>query len=157
VVRTHRFASDLNEQAPKSLSARKSSIPYCTALAILKKRVFLDEFDLDPGEDAVVCNLARRVDVCLDPDLDAIHAADEGKRPSRVEIYLTTGETLIHETDIARGWWENPLSRGEFDEKFGLLVSRTLTPKKTDQIRNLVMDLDNLPSIQPLVSALASI
>ncbi len=35
IVKTHRFASDLNEKMPASIPARKSSLPYCVAVAIL--------------------------------------------------------------------------------------------------------------------------
>ena len=74
IVKTHRFACDLNEKNPRSLSAKKSSIPYCVAAAILKRAVFLDAFDLDPTEEQAVLGLAQNVDVRLDPEMDRIHA-----------------------------------------------------------------------------------
>ena len=156
LVKTHRFASDLNEKRPQTLSAKKSSIPYCTALAIVKKRVFLDEFNLKSGEEAAVLSLAEKVDVCKDPALDRIHVADEGRRPASVEIHLKNGDLLSARKDVAKGWPEDPLSDAEFEEKFYRLAREAGTKIEADSLRQTIKTLEGLPDISGFIHQLVS-
>jgi 2-methylcitrate dehydratase PrpD len=156
LVKTHRFASDLDEKRPQTLSAKKSSIPYCTALAIVKKRVFLDEFNLKPGEEASVLSLAEKVGVCKDPELDRVHVADEGRRPASVEICLKNGDLLSARKDVAKGWPEDPLSDSEFEEKFNRLVREAVSETEADGIRQTLKTLETLPDISGFIQQLVS-
>ena len=74
------------------------------AVAVLKKRVFLDEFDSDLEEDRRILNLAQKVDMVLDPVLDQLHIADESIRPTLVEIHLKNGRILTERKDVAKGY-----------------------------------------------------
>ena len=150
VVKTHRFASDLDEKIPKTLSAKKSSIPYCVALAIVKKSVFLDAFDTDPTEDQQILNMARAIEVRLDPDLDDIHASNEAKRPSKVEIYLKNGKLLTAKKEVAKGWVENPLNDEEFEDKFKQLVKEDLSGEQTSDIISIVYRIEEVSNISQL-------
>jgi len=156
LVKTHRFASDLNEKRPQTLSAKKSSIPYCTALAIVKKRVFLDEFNLKPGEETAVFSLAEKVDVCRDPTLDRIHVADEGRRPASVEIHFKNGDLLSARKDVAKGWPEDPLSDAEFEEKFYCLAREAVTKIEADSLRQTIKTLEALSDISGFIHQLVS-
>ncbi len=91
VVKTHRFPSDLNEKAPKTPSAAKASIPFCVSVALHQKRVSLNEFDSGTLENKNIQELARKVDVQLDPVLAGIHLAHEALRSSVLEVHLRSG------------------------------------------------------------------
>ena len=110
VVRTHRFAAELNEPAPATLTAAKSSLPFCAALALAKGHALLADFTPAALADPAVRALAARTVVVLDPELDARHAAREDRRPTKVEVTLRSGECLVAERDVARGWPEDPLT-----------------------------------------------
>lgn len=153
-IKTHRFASDLTEKNPPSLSAKKSSIPYCAALAIMKKRVFLDEFDLTPSEEKEVSALAQKVTVFLDPELDRVHAADEARRPSVVEIVLKNGDVFSARKDAAKGWPEDPLSASELRDKFNQLVSGILSGTQSEVLLETVLSLERLSDISQLAEKL---
>jgi 2-methylcitrate dehydratase PrpD len=157
VVKTHRFASDLGEKNPQAVSAKKSSIPYCVALAIMKKRVFLDEFQLTPAEEETILKLAQKVEVQLDPDMDRIHVADEGRRPSLVEVYLKNGSVLSAQKEVAKGWPENPFSEEELEQKFFQLVNEDLAKDRATDILQMVMELDGLADISKLVKQIVCI
>jgi len=157
IVKTHRFASDLNEKMPDSIPARKSSLPYCVAVAILRKRVFLDEFTPDPEENEKILNLTQKTEVCLDPELDQLHVSDEGIRPAQVEIYLKNGRVLKERRDVAKGWPENPLGLAELEEKFINLVGPFLTVDRAEEIRKLIAELETLPDISKLMKRLSAI
>jgi 2-methylcitrate dehydratase PrpD len=155
VVRTHRFASDLNEKAPKTASAAKTSLPYCVAAALYRRRVSLEEFSPETLMDERIQALARKVDVQLDPDLDKIHLAHEDLRPSTVEIHLQGGKVLAGRKEVARGWAVNPMSDKEIEEKFRGLAQTALSEKKATRVMELVRGMENLPDITPFVKELA--
>jgi 2-methylcitrate dehydratase PrpD len=157
IVKTHRFASDLNEKIPDSIPARKSSLPYCVAVAILRNRVFLDEFTPDPEENEKILNLTQKTEVCLDPELDQLHVSDEGIRPAQVEIYLKNGRVLKERRDVAKGWPENPLGLAELEEKFFNLVGPFLSVDRAEEIRKLIAELETLPDISKLMKRLSAI
>ena len=157
IVKTHRFASDLNEKMPTSIPARKSSLPYCVAVAILRKRVFLAEFTPDLEENEKILNLTQKVEVCLDPELDQLHLANEGVRPAQVEIYLKNGRVLKERRDVAKGWPENPLGLAELEQKYFNLVGSFLSADRAEEIRRLVTDLETFPAISKLMNLLSFI
>ena len=153
-VKTHRFASDLTEKNPQNLSAKKSSIPYCTALALMKKCVFLDEFDLEPSEEKEVLALSQKVSVCLDPELDRVHVADEGRRPSAVEVVLKNGDAFLARKDVAKGWPEDPLSASELRNKFNRLVKGILSETKREMLFETVSTLEKVSDVSQLIEKL---
>ena len=155
VIKTHRFASDLREKNPLTLSAKKSSLPYCVALAIIKKRVFLDEFNLTEREEKIVFELAQKVEVQLDPHMDRIHVADEGRRPAMVEIYLNDGTVLNSQKEVAKGWPEDPFSEDELEQKFFELVKDEISMDQASDILNLVKsfeEIDDISSFMKLIT-----
>jgi 2-methylcitrate dehydratase PrpD len=151
VVKTHRFASDLGEKYPQTVSAKKSSIPYCVALAVLKKRIFLDEFNLAPDEEKATFELAQNVEVQLDPEMDRIHVADEGRRPSLVEIHLQNGSVLSAQKEVAKGWPENPFSEAELEQKFFQLVKDDFSKDQASDIMQLVKGFETIDDISLFV------
>jgi len=151
VVKTHRFASDLNEKAPKTSSAAKSSIPFCVSLAIHKKRVSLEGFSQDNLRDEKILTLAEKVDLRLDPELDKIHLAHENLRPSIVEIYLQGGKVFAERREVAKGWSVNPMSDKELEEKFRGLAETSLSKRRTARIFELIEGIEELPDVLPLV------
>lgn len=157
VVKTHRFASDLGEKNPQTVSAKKSSIPYCVALAIRKKRVFLDEFNLVPDDEAVIFELAQKVEVQLDPEMDRIHIADEGRRPSQVEIHLKNGSVLTAKKEVAKGWPENPFSQAELEQKFTQLVKDDIPSNRATDLMQMVNSLDEVADISNFVEQITCI
>jgi len=154
-VKTHRFASDLDEKAPKTPTAAKSSIPFCVALAIHKGRVSLDEFTLDNIGYEKIAELARKVEVQLDPELDRVHLAREDLRPSVVEIHLRNGRVLAERRDVAKGWAVSPLSDKELEEKFQGLAQTSLSRERATRIFELGRGIENLPDVTPFIDELA--
>jgi 2-methylcitrate dehydratase PrpD len=154
-VKTHRFASDLDEKAPKTPTAAKSSISFCVALAIHRGCVALDEFTADNIGDATIAELARKVEVQLDPELDRIHLAHEDLRPSMVEIHLRNGRVLSERRDVAKGWAINPLSEEEFEGKFQGLAQTSLSRKRATGIFELGRGIENLPDVALFIEELA--
>jgi 2-methylcitrate dehydratase PrpD len=154
-VKTHRFASDLDEKAPKTPTAAKSSIPFCVALAIHKGRVSLDEFTSETIGDETIAALARKVDVRLDAELDKVHGSREDLRPSVVEIHLRNGQVLSERRDVAKGWAVSPLSQEELEGKFRGLAQTSLSGERARKIFGLGWNIEKLHDIVPFIRELA--
>jgi 2-methylcitrate dehydratase PrpD len=149
-VFTHRFAAELNEQTPATLTAAKSSLPFCAALAVTTGRALLTDFTADALADPALRALASRTTVALHPELDARHAAREDRRPVRVEITLADGRRLEAERDVARGWPEDPMTPEEIVDKFRSLVEPGYGPERVRRILAAVEGLESLPDVAGL-------
>jgi 2-methylcitrate dehydratase PrpD len=155
-VRTHRFAADLNESNPRTLTAAKSSLPFCAALALDKGHALLTDFTGDALADDRVRRLASRTTIVLDPALDARHAAREDRRPVRVEIALADGRCLAAERDVARGWPEDPLDPREITGKFQTLVEPAYGPRAVRSLLDTLASLEDMRDVTVLGRALAA-
>jgi len=149
-VSTHRFAADLDEPAPQTITAAKSSLPFCAALVLRRGHPLLVDFTPEALADPAVRALAARVAVRLDPDLDARHAAREDRRPARVEVVLRGGKILTAEREVARGWAEEPFSAEEIVGKFRALVEPQAGPAPTQRLLETILRLPALPDVSSL-------
>jgi len=154
-VNTHKFACDLKEKSPKNIASAKISIPFCVALAILYGRVSLEEFNEQSVVNKEARELASKVEVSLDQNLNEIHERYENKRPSRVTIELKDGRLFTSQQEIAKGWPENPLSEKELIEKFKVLASTSLPNYKVEKIITEIKELDELNDIREIMNTIA--
>ena len=154
-VRTHRFAADLDDSNPRTLTAAKSSLPFCAALALVRGHALLTDFTADALADDTVRRLASRTKILLDPTLDARHAAREDRRPVRVEVALDDGRCLAAERDVARGWPEDPLEPQDIAEKFRALVEPAYGPRAVRSLLDALASIEDLDDVKVLGRALA--
>jgi 2-methylcitrate dehydratase PrpD len=155
-VFTHRFAADLNEQAPATLTAAKSSLPFCAALAVVKGGPLLVDFTMEALADERVRALARRTTIEMDPALDARHGSQEDRRPARVEIALKDGRRLVAERDVARGWPEDPLDPQEIAAKFRALVEPGYGSAQSRDLLDTIASLEDLDDVNGVGRTLAA-
>ena len=121
-VSTHRFAAELDEAAPATVTAAKSSLPFCAALAVTRGHALLSDFTPEALADPALRALSARVAMIADPAMDERHAAREDRRPARAELVLADGRRLVAERDVARGWPEDPMDARAVRAKFDALV-----------------------------------
>jgi 2-methylcitrate dehydratase PrpD len=155
-VFTHRFAADLNDRSPATLTAAKSSLPFCAALAAARGHALLTDFTAEALTDPAVRALATRTTIALDPELDARHLAREDRRPARVEVVLADGRCLTAERDVARGWPEDPMTTGEIRDKFRALVEPGYGSEVVRNLTAAVNALEDLDDVTILGRVLAA-
>jgi 2-methylcitrate dehydratase PrpD len=155
-VATHRFAAELNERAPSTVTGAKSSLPFCAALALARGHALLTDFSAESLADPALRRLAGRITLVADPALEARHLAREDRRPARVEIALADGRILAAERDVARGWPEDPLAPEEIVAKFRALVAPRYGPALAERLQETILALPDLPDVTPLGRLLES-
>ncbi len=123
------------------------SVPYVTALALVKGRVdlaaFYDESLLDPA----VLDLAARTHCCEDPESDY-----PTHYPGEVRITLKDGRVITRREPVSRGTPERRLTREEINGKFLANAARAVGAAQARRIIDAVWRLEKLESIKELVS-----
>ncbi len=149
-VATHRFAAELDEPSPATVTAAKSSLPFCAALAITRGHPLLSDFTADALADPALRALSARVRMVADPRMDERHAAREDRRPARAEVVLADGRRLVAERDVARGWPEDPMETREIRAKFDALVVPGHGAARAREVADAIDAIEAMPDVSAL-------
>ncbi|MFH1603583.1 MAG: MmgE/PrpD family protein, partial [Pseudomonadota bacterium] len=109
-LKTFVVASRGTSKTPDSVPAAKYSAPYTIALTLALGQNRREQYAMDLIRDPALLDLAARVEVVADPDLEALY--DE-KWPSIVEITTKNGRVLSARRDLPKGEPEYPISDHE--------------------------------------------
>lgn len=128
------------------------SLQYIVAVTLLEDAALLAQFSEKKIADPLVLDLARRVEVTLDPDIDRVYPE---RYANRVEIVMRDGRRFETRVDYAKGSTGQPLSLSEVAGKFRSLAAGVLSPAQADQIVATVGDLEQIDDIRDLTRLLA--
>lgn len=131
-VKTYKIASEHDNYNPDTIEALKQSLPVALALAALNRNLKLD--DLQDKETTETQNIARKISIEHDPDLDTFYP---DKRPSHI-IIKTNKEVYEKKVDLAHGEPENPLNKLDVIKKF-----RDLNPQVNSEVFQMIDDLES--------------
>ncbi len=98
----------------------KFSLPYVVATSLVHGNARIDAFTPERLRDPATRELMDRVDMAVDPELDA---AFPKKRAAHVEIETSDGRRFAHAQNTRKGDPDDPLSDAELDDKFIELAS----------------------------------
>lgn len=140
-VKTYQVALNITDNPePSTVYASKFSLQYCTALAAVTGKAGLADFNEEALWDEKVREMMGRVEVMVDP---AINAAYPEKWAAEVEIVLSGGETIVKQTDYPKGDPENPVTANELIGKFTALAAHLPEDNVKGYVER-VMGLENL-------------
>ena len=126
----------------------KFSMPFCAAVALLERRVDLDQFTDEKVRDPGVRALMKRVVLYRDGELERLgyeHAR------AKIEIRLKDRRIYRGRGDVARGHPMKPLSRDDLGGKFRDCALRCLEPAEIQEIIEDVWSLERLSAVGSLV------
>lgn len=130
---------------PQTVVQAQFSIPYTVAVAILKGNVGIGDFVPDALADEAVVDLASRVDVEVDPDIER----DWGRGVSPTRLAVESGRGVFEaRIDYPLGHAARPMDRVDFDRKLrGAIEISGLDWPDSDarKLRDLVDGLETLP------------
>ena len=139
----------LAKQEVHTLLDAQFSLPYSIATALVSGGAMLDQYTPAALQRTEVRELARRVDLKLEPGMA------NGDEPF-IDVELHNGRTLTDRVLIARGDWENPLSEEELRVKFRTACAATLDTKHTARLEETVMRAAELTDCRELAALLAA-
>jgi 2-methylcitrate dehydratase PrpD len=140
-VRTYRLAAAGHDHTDiDGAASAKMSTPYGVAAAIIYGKAGISEFSDAQIKNAEVLELAKRVTVIEDEELNALVP---GKRPAVVEIVTESG-SFIHRVDLAKGEPETPMADDEILAKFRSMLD--FAGKSAEYAQRLADGVKNLES-----------
>jgi 2-methylcitrate dehydratase PrpD len=115
-VGTYKAALDVaRHESPRTAAEARFSLKYTVASALTHGSVRLAAFEPSRLADPVTRELMRRIDVAIDPELDAAFPA---QRAARVTIESRDGRRGEHLQPTRKGDPEAPLSDAELERKY---------------------------------------
>ena len=152
-IGTNKRAVALNgDREPAETMAAQYSMPFTAAVALLRDPKNPRFYESDALNDPAVRNLARRVEIYADAEMDAMYP----RYGTRVEVRLKDGRTLDTQLLDAHGTPADPCSEEEGREKFRCLAEVTNSKASIDEVVRVVERLETLVSVKPLSEALQS-
>jgi 2-methylcitrate dehydratase PrpD len=138
------------KRRPPNGYAAKFSLPYLIAVILVKGRAGLAEFSDAAVQDEAVLALAARVGYEIDPGIDYPR-----QFVGDVTVRLRDGTSLRERQDRPRGGPDLPMSREEIEAKFRGNAALAIAPEPAERVIEHASRLASLPSLAPLMDALA--
>ena len=136
---------------PSNMLSAKFSIPYALAAALVGGETGAPAFYDDRVGDPAVRDLAEKVEVLSDPDMN-MRRYDYPA--ARVAIALNDGRTLVGSAGAHYGDSRNPRPRADLLDKFRSLAGESLGAETTEQVIATVGRMDSLGSVRELTALL---
>ena len=125
---------------PAETITAQMNLPYTAAVTLLEGNAFVDQYTDDKLHNPRIVDLANRIEVKVDPKLDAL-GPDE-MRAVNVTVTMKSGEKLTEKVLYRSGHWKNPLSDDTLREKFRDLAGRVLVSDAVKSIESVVSTLE---------------
>ena len=139
------------DPAPENMLAAKFSIPYAVAASLIHETTDVTAFYPDKVDDPRVRELARKVRVLGDPDMN-LRRFDYPA--ARVTVRLENGHEITDSVTAHRGDTLNPVPKQELIEKFKFLANDALDEEGAGRVVDLVDRLESLADIKELTANL---
>ena len=139
------------DPAPENMLAAKFSIPYAVAASLIHETTDVTAFYPDKVDDPRVRELARKVRVLGDPDMN-LRRFDYPA--ARVTVRLENGHEITDSVTAHRGDTLNPVPKQELIEKFKFLANDALGEEGAGRVVDLVDRLESLADIKELTANL---
>ncbi len=137
---------------PQGFTAAQMNLSYCVATEILEGDCFVDQFTEEKLTDPVRMALADRVEVIHDPAITA--RGPKFRQMLRLELHLKDGAKLERTREIGRHKVDFG-SDAEVIGKFEKLASRVLPKAQMDELRDTILDIEQLDDASKLAKLLA--
>lgn len=147
-----RQQTDPGRLDPHSREAADHSFPFIAAIALIEGRLTPRDYDGERWNAADVRGLMGRMRFDTDA---ALGARNPDGYPVRMRIEMNDGSSLDAECLAAPGMSAGGVAREAVVAKYEALTEGLLSNAQRDHVRDMVLGLDRLPSIRPLMEALA--
>jgi aconitate decarboxylase len=126
---------------PAETITAQMNLPYTAAVTLLEGNAFVDQYEDSKLRDPRILDLAGRVEVVVDPELDAL-GPDE-MRAVRATVFTKSGDRFTEKVLYRSGHHKNPIPDDELRAKFRDLAGRVLDKDAVTAIERLVAGLEH--------------
>ncbi|MBI5968096.1 MAG: MmgE/PrpD family protein [Deltaproteobacteria bacterium] len=140
------------KRAPKNIVDAMHSVYFGAAMAILKRRAFIEEHREKWLNAPEVHNLIKRTYVHHDPELDKLRPE---KDPARAIIYTNDGRKLEKFVEVPHGdGLRDPISMEELRGKYEPLARRIFSKKRVQEIEKKIMSFEKVRDFREVAGLL---
>lgn len=139
---------------PTTVLNAQMSLRFNVAVALVDRAALIEQFTEQRIADSIVCDLASRVAVEVDPEMDAIYPA---RYAGIVTIVLDDGRTLRKRVDYSKGMPENRMTPEAIDAKFLSLASAAIGWDHARRLLERIGGMFSSGSIAPLARELGAL
>ena len=126
-------------------------MPYLIARGLVDGTITLDTFTDEAVRNESVRQLLQRVDMRVDP---ALQAGADGSRPAAVSIRLKNGQTLAAREQFPKGSLQLPMTSEELVAKFHGCARGVISEPSADRALRYIGTLETMRSVRPLAALL---
>ena len=146
-------------QEPVDVYKAKFCLPYTMAVALLDRKVGLEQYTDERLADAAVRAFMSRIRVAVPDDLRR-HVGQWGENgvnwgEARITVTLRDGRVLTQACSQAKGWTERPCTWQDLCEKFEDCAARVLEKPRVHEAIGLIGKLEELASVRELIRVLS--
>ena len=134
--------------ADSTFVSAQFSLPYVVAACLIDGEMGPAQLKEERISDSAILELSEKVKINVDPELSMAYP---GTTPSRVEIRLKSGRTLVKQVDIPKGDPRDPMTVEDVADKVRRFAWRK-DEKSMDKIIGLSLELENVGSIKELTA-----
>ncbi|MBC8394020.1 MAG: MmgE/PrpD family protein [Deltaproteobacteria bacterium] len=140
---------------PRTGLEGKFSMEFCITIAIMNKKVGVDDFTDETVKGARTQDFIKRVKVIPDPSLeDPEKSAEEWYLPAIVKIRLKNGKEYSRRVDFSKGQPKCPMSREELLTKYRDCAGVVMTMKSVEQSIVMIENMEKIKNLGVLADVL---
>jgi 2-methylcitrate dehydratase PrpD len=141
-------------QRPETGAEGKFSLPFCMAIALIDRKVGLQQFTTERVTDPKVQELIKRVHFVHPPEASGYEGME--RYPEQVTVKLCDGTVYTHEVSESKGRPTNRLSERELTDKYRECADGVLSPERLDRSLDMLHSLKKLGDINDLMDTLCN-
>jgi 2-methylcitrate dehydratase PrpD len=142
------------KRRPEGVVDAQFSIPYTVAATLVNGGLSLEEFTDSKLRNEEILELAARVKLILNPDLDK---GPMDVKPQVVEVVTRDGKVLTERIEFPKGNPNNPVSAGELVDSFrgmAAYAAKPLSGAQVDDAISLALSLEETADVSTLTKLL---
>jgi 2-methylcitrate dehydratase PrpD len=139
---------------PTTVLNAQMSLRFNVAVALVDGQALIAQFTEARVKDPVVCDLAARVEVEIDPEMDAIYP---GRYAGIVTILLDDGRRFRRRVDDPKGMPENRMTAEDLDAKFLSLAEPAVGKDAAAEVLDAATALFESPNIAAFAHQLGAL
>lgn len=141
---------------PKTEMEARFSMHYSIAIALLRKRLRLADFEASVIQNPEVRALYSKITMTKTSEDKPLPTAINGREPAETRITLNDGRTLSKFLKHPKGVLQNPLSENEMWSKFNDCVSNVFDANRIAEIKKMLEEFEDIQDIRAFTSLLTT-
>ena len=139
---------------PQGLTSAQLNLPYCVGTFLLENDCGVDQFTEEKVADPERMAYGEKVEVHEDPEITAKGA--KYRHMVRVELHLKDGTRMERTVEAARGSEQKFASEADIVEKFEKLAAKALPRRQVEELRDRMLNLEEVPDATRIAQLLAA-